>query len=86
MITRCHQSVSDKVKSGQQYSAKKSIVYPSVQGTVKNRGWASGLISLIGIAASMRIDLKNNLIPWKKLVPLHTRLCEKSMGATFPRN
>ena len=40
-------------------------------------------ISLNGIAASMRIHLKNNLEPWKKFVPLRTRICKKSIGAFF---
>ena len=43
------------------------------------------LISLIEIAASMRIDLKNNLVLYleKKWVPLRTRICEKSIGGYF---
>ena len=40
-------------------------------------------MSLIRIAASMRIDLKNNLVPWKKLVPLRSRICEKSIWGDF---
>ena len=28
----------------------------------------------------MHVDLKNNLVPWTKLVPLCTRICEKSIA------
>ena len=40
-------------------------------------------ISLIRIITSMHVDLKNNLVPWKKWVPLRTRICEKSIGEIF---
>ena len=28
----------------------------------------------------MCVDLKNNLVPWKKLAPLRTRVCEVNRG------